>query len=473
MSTGVKALIFLGVFILGSTIALLFSKGVLDDKAAQFTMGTSDGKNIIDKIVIATDDWEGYSYACSTDMRHRMADQGYLLECKNDGAAYEERYQKLATEEIDLAFGTVDSYLNIAEKYKFPGVIVSIIDESKGGDAIMSSKHNSFKEVSGKTVSVAYVKDSPSEFLWGVVSSNFGIKYNAKPMNSPEEVYKALSSGSVDFAVLWQPFVGKAQKSGYKKIIGSESVNGLIMDVLIANRSQLENNREKILVFLSEYYAYMRDKIGTTDTGIKMYGVSDNKHAFENDYIIDSIVNIAGILSVSTDNPYTLINSSIIAEIVQNAEVKSTPTYSNIKDQLENIYTTVSFTKLGDSGWDALKKVGNLKVDKVKFKSGSSLLTLEGKEILDTISRVILQYNYRVEIRGHSSLEGDPLINLDLSRERATAVYNYLIRIGGLNENQIRSKGFGVTKPLKRATGESWRNYNKRLQRVEFVFLTD
>jgi len=468
-----KAIILLGLLIVVSTGSLIFFKGFSEDQADALTKGTSDAKNIIGKITLATDDWEGYSSACSKEMHHLLANKGYLLECINDGGAYDERYQSLAAGEVDLAFGTIDSYLSVGEKYKYPGVIISVVDESKGGDAILSKRFKSFKDIKNKTVSVSFVKDSPSQFLWSVVAKNFGIKYKDYPTSSPKEAYDLMTSGKVDFSVLWQPFVNSAISDGYNKIVGSESINGLIVDILIANRESLDDDKEKIMIFLSEYYAYMKNKLGTTNTGIKLYGINDNKHFYDDNFIVDSIVNISNILNISLDNPYSLINSAITNSIVDNSKSLDSDTYLNIKDQLENIYSTTSFSKLSDSQWEYLAKVGNLKVEQIKFKSGSSLLTLRGKEELDNIGRIISQYNYRVKIIGHSSLDGDEEINLELSKDRAKSVENYLVRISNVNSLQVKSIGVGIKRPLKRIHSESWRNYNKRLQRVEFVFLTE
>ncbi len=73
-------------------------------------------------------------------MRALMRNDGFDLRCEDDSADYAKRFSRLADGELDFAVATVDAYLLGGAAQDFPGAIVAVIDESKGGDAIIAIK---------------------------------------------------------------------------------------------------------------------------------------------------------------------------------------------------------------------------------------------------------------------------------------------------------------------------------------------
>lgn len=75
----------------------------------------------------------------------------------------------------------------------------------------------------------------------------------------------------------------------------------------------------------------------------------------------------------------------------------------------------------------------------------------------------------KIEISGHTDNVGDPGLNLDLSKKRANAVKNYLMK-KGITQTRVISKGYGGTKPI----ADNKYEYTKKLnRRVEFTILSD
>lgn len=72
-----------------------------------------------------------------------------------------------------------------------------------------------------------------------------------------------------------------------------------------------------------------------------------------------------------------------------------------------------------------------------------------------------------VEISGHTSTEGSDDYNLELSRKRAKAVVEYLIR-RGISAERLSWKGYGETKPLNDNSTDELKQKNRR---VEFKVL--
>jgi outer membrane protein OmpA-like peptidoglycan-associated protein len=65
---------------------------------------------------------------------------------------------------------------------------------------------------------------------------------------------------------------------------------------------------------------------------------------------------------------------------------------------------------------------------------------------------------------GHSDVRGDPQYNLELSVQRAYAVYNSIIEIDSSLEGRIRVSGLGESEPLAFGDSEQAHRTNRRLQ---------
>jgi hypothetical protein len=121
-----------GVFLLLLIGGLLlvggkYLHGYLQEKSR---LATSDAVHTKGRIRIAMDSWIGYFPLCSNDMKSEMHRAGWLLECVDDKANYQQRMAALGKGELDLAVATVDSYLLNGKTYDFPGAIIAVIDES-------------------------------------------------------------------------------------------------------------------------------------------------------------------------------------------------------------------------------------------------------------------------------------------------------------------------------------------------------
>jgi outer membrane protein OmpA-like peptidoglycan-associated protein len=73
-----------------------------------------------------------------------------------------------------------------------------------------------------------------------------------------------------------------------------------------------------------------------------------------------------------------------------------------------------------------------------------------------------------VAIHGHTDNVGDPYENLELSTNRAKAVFNYLI-IQDIDPTRLKFKGFGASKPI--ASNQTVEGKAKN-RRTEFVILS-
>ncbi|MCI5141881.1 MAG: nitrate ABC transporter substrate-binding protein, partial [Candidatus Electrothrix sp. ATG1] len=139
---------------------------------------TSDAVRIKGKVRLALDNWIGYFPLRSNEMKSQMRRSGWNLVWTDDKADYGARMEQLHKGEIDVAVATVDSFLLNAANFGFPGSVVAVIDESKGGDAIVARKkkaENLDSLKASKSLRIAFTPNSPSHHLLKTAADHFNV----------------------------------------------------------------------------------------------------------------------------------------------------------------------------------------------------------------------------------------------------------------------------------------------------------
>lgn len=481
---------------------------------------TSDASQFTKTIHIAMDGWVGYYPLCSVEMKKRLRRSGYGLKCTNDEADYAARYQGLKENKYDFAVGTVDSYILNGEKANFPGPIVSVIDESSGGDAIVawSDKLPNIESLKQSVDAVgAFTPNSPSHHFAKAISTHFDIpllkdRSRQRLSNGSSDALEKFLSRETDYAILWEPDVSKAlDKKGVVRILGTEDTQQLIVDVLIASQSLVKSDPDLIISVLRDYFKtlkYYRDNpdkliadiadefdiskkqseallsgvkwASLSENANRWYGV--NRTGFSEDALIETIDGTLEILldngdfarsPIPNEDAYRLINSSFIKEL--DSLYSNVGGFSSSADE-QTQSTQIHFEPLSDAEWARLQDVGSLKTRKIAFTSGTASLTNEGKQQIDALISDLKHYpNFRVEIRGHTSIRGNADANLALSQLRADAVLRYINLTHTPADNRFRAIGFGGQKPLPLSSGENEgsRSWLYRLPRVEIALVRE
>lgn len=103
----------------------------------------------------------------------------------------------------------------------------------------------------------------------------------------------------------------------------------------------------------------------------------------------------------------------------------------------------------------------------VLFRVGSAEIDERSNELLEEVANVLLRNSdlLRVEIRGHTSADGDAASNQRLSEERAAAVQRFLVA-QGVAESRLVTVGFGQSRPLVPERSEADRAKNRRVEIV-------
>ena len=506
-----------------SLIAILVVWYYLPKFKDTFQKTTSDATKIEGKIQVAMDNWIGYFPLRSPEMKTRMRKNGWALVCEDDNADYDTRMKRLKDGDIDFATATVDSYLLNAERYDFPGIIICVIDESKGGDAILANKDKveSLDDLKKKNdIRIAFTPNSPSHYLAKAAADHFNVPELLPEGNlrietdGSEKARDKLLAGMTDMAILWEPDVSKAlSQEGVVKILGTEDTERLIVDILIVRRAFAQKNPEVVQLLLNSYFSVLKkykdepgllkkqireetglpeDTVSTMLKGVKWENFGENCEKwygiaspgmYADEGLINTIQSTANILisagdfkksPIPDDDPYRLTNSQFLETLFRTGisgftTRKSGQIQTEVIDSIE-----AKFTALGSAEWDALKEVGTLKVDPIVFQQGTDTLSFLSKQVVDQAVERLRHYpNFRVVIKGHTGTRGDAEENIKLSRNRADAVSRYLMVVYNVDRNRLRTIGMGGTEPLPGEPGESKRAYEYRLPRVELILVRE
>lgn len=475
---------------------------------------TSDSANIAYTINIAGDNYLGYWFITSPEMRKHALRKGIQVKWTDDGGVYAERLQKFSDREYDAIVLPINSYLQHGGKHKFPGVIVAAISESKGADGIVGFGDkfptDKVNTLNNPNLRIVYTAESPSSFLLDLTIVDFDLAQLQATnewrveVDGSREVYQRAKKNDGDVFVLWEPDLSRALKlPGMKYLWGSDKFSGYIIDVFVFRREFLDDNKQAVLDFFKTYfqvmgiYANNRDKMVSEmsqSTGLKdnqiddlldkidwynlaencreQFGIPERVGDPANDGVINTIIACTDVMlrthALDSDpldgNPYLITNSTILEELSKKLKTTRVGQTGG---------APVDFAPLDEDGWNQLREIGALRVEPVTFQTWNNLLTPEGKEKVDKIAQLLKNNypNYRVAVRGHTGPGGDEAENIKLSLARAQAVVQYLKAVHNIDPNRLRAQGMGSSQPPEKLPGESPRAYRYRLSRVEFVIL--
>lgn len=106
-------------------------------------------------------------------------------------------------------------------------------------------------------------------------------------------------------------------------------------------------------------------------------------------------------------------------------------------------------------------------IDAIQFEFGKSTIKQASYAYLDELTEILVETGMKVEVKGHTDNVGAEEYNLNLSRARAEAVVEYLVK-KGVDKGNLSYSYYGMSRPLVDNDTEDGRKMNRR---VEFEIL--
>jgi outer membrane protein OmpA-like peptidoglycan-associated protein len=101
----------------------------------------------------------------------------------------------------------------------------------------------------------------------------------------------------------------------------------------------------------------------------------------------------------------------------------------------------------------------------LKFEPNSPVMVPGAYTSLEKAGKIMKDYpSVNVVIEGHAASTGRADFEMNLSRERADSVRNYLVQTYGIEASRIRSVGYGSTKPISDNATSDGRARNRRIE---------
>jgi len=117
---------------------------------------------------------------------------------------------------------------------------------------------------------------------------------------------------------------------------------------------------------------------------------------------------------------------------------------------------------------DDIERTGRVAIYGIYFNTNSYKIKPESDSTLKAISELLNNKpSLNVYVVGHTDMTGDLSHNMELSKNRATAVVDELITKYGISAKRVMAKGVGPLSPVSTNKTDEGRQLNRRVELVE------
>lgn len=214
-------------------------------------------------------------------------------------------------------------------------------------------------------------------------------------------------------------------------------------------------------------------------TGLEVaynWGLSDTYSVKENDGTAIALNQNYSPMEGTRKNRGLSVTASIAIPFsnFKRPEVKKEPVKEIVKEEkkeeikieekeiIKSCYTIEEINTLIDAKKNVKNKV--ICMNNLKFDFNKSTLDKDSKTYLENMVRLLEKVpSMKMKISGHTDNVGSNEYNLDLSKKRAAAVYEYLTG-RGISKNRLSYEYYGATRPLSDNDSEEHRAQNRRVE---------
>ena len=377
---------------------------------------------------------------------------------------------------------------------KLDGRAVLVVDNTQGGDAIIA-KDPAIKRVedlAGKKVALLQYTPSHGMIIDAVNNSSLTARQKTRieyvfinAEGGTAAVRAALTSGDVDAAVLWDPDLSLAMKSAGAHVIYSTKIaTNLIYDVMVCDKRVLDKpeNQDAIQGFVSgwlegvdaarkdpdnavqalidteEFFAVLAKDEGrpfikglfsnlvwtNLADNVRILGLAGDTNHYERVYRrFDSIYRSAGSLA-NPNSPVINPQESFEYKYIRSL-LKEAPAVREVAQKPQFTFEEEERKKVHESNTAVVTKPVT-----VNFATGSFELNKRSQQTIDKEMAPLIESNGSAyfEVSGNTDSTGSKKTNMKLSKQRAQAVVDYLVKQWEFPRERFVVVGNGPDKPL-------------------------
>ncbi len=397
--------------------------------------------------------------------------------------------ESLLADQVDAIYTTTDisgSEMGEAGELAKAGVVQFFkVDDSRGADVIVGTRSfNSVADLTKNTKIACAFPTASSTLLinWldagGKTIKDVTIVY----VESGAKAAELFKAGQVDLAVVWSPDDGDCIKAvtGSKVVTSTKFATSIIMDGMIAKKSVLqdkakdfdklvrgwltanadmqdEGNRKLAAEAFSKAFGFTLDLVidGVNKVRFSTYG--DNKAFFGLD------ANYQGVdgddLYTRMSRIYSQTSSETGGFYAKNPIPWTKASYSGIIESITDMNSGNNVAETEQkfaptTTADLSKPAMATRMVSINFATGSALLDNDAKTIIDREMGPIAKgwKGAKIRVEGNTDNTGNYKSNVSLSKQRANAVADYLIKTYGFDANKFVIVGNGPDKPANGST---------------------
>lgn len=387
---------------------------------------------------------------------------------------------------------------------------INISNWSRGADAIVVNKNiTNVGDLIGKVVACSEGTASHTLLLNTLETNGIGYdkvnlgngidqnKVNIKVVASGLDAASIFKAGQCDAAVVFSPDDQDIVSTikGAKVLISTKQASNIICDGLLSKASYIDANKDKIKKLLT---ALLNANV---EMNTNPSAVDEAAKAFAKSYGTDETFAIAGSKNIhyvtlgdalnffGFENSYTGIKAdemySKMSRVYEGLKLCNSPLpWRKVSDT--SIIETIADSKEGLKGdqnaegkitfsaptkqMDNVSSISNKKLT-ILFEVNSDILNNDAKAVIDREFVTIAKQfsNMRIRIEGNTDDTGLAVYNIDLSKRRAKAVVNYLVKEYNFDINRFIVVGNGP----KHAILDGVRGDNQKYRTTDFQLIED
>jgi outer membrane protein OmpA-like peptidoglycan-associated protein len=172
-----------------------------------------------------------------------------------------------------------------------------------------------------------------------------------------------------------------------------------------------------------------------------------------------------GYLAAKLDRPAGVVHVAVLVSVNGKDRTRPQALVEVVESKaMEGGKVTIDASSLKAT----LDREGRVALYGIYFDTGQAIVKPESKPQLDEIAKLLSnQPNLKVLVVGHTDSQGPLPMNEDLSRRRAQAVIDTLVRTYRVDVSRLTGIGVGMAAPVASNATEGGRARNRRVEIVE------